>query len=163
MLEMFESRMARNNKLMENGTFMEIMKENWLQVRHIVTVRMLLVIAYAALFTTTLAYVGIRGVNNLKADNIIMLLLPLLVISAVWLVITLKLNAEAGNYVCAIRKAFVDGKIALGDNDDWQSYMGMPLSPSGGILKWFTVGNLLVLFYSLVGMSSLVIIINAGV
>jgi len=161
MLELLESRRAQNRKLLENSTFMEIMKENWLQVRHIVTMRILLAVAYAAFVAATLAYVVYRGTNNLPAGNTIVLFLPLLVISAVWNGITLRLNADAEDYFHAIRNAFVDGKI-VGERY-WWLYMGMPRSPRGRISKWLTAGNLLVLFYSVVGMASLVVIIVAAV
>ncbi len=163
MLELFESRMAQNKKMQENSTFIDLTRENWLQVRHIDTVRVLLAMAYAAIFTATLAYIVQRGVKNLPADHIIVLLLPLLVISAVWLGFTLNLNAEAGNYIRAIRNAFNDGKIVTCDKDEWQRYIGMPLSPAEGISKWLTTGNLLALWYLLVGAASLTVIIIAGI
>jgi len=133
-------------------TFISILKENWLHARHVEIERRWFANIYAIIIVALSAYMGESGVDVLP-------LYALLIISIVWLCITLKQNAEFRNHINAIQNIFNNEKITLGEKGEWRIYMGMPLSAKGGIYKVFRVSNLLVLFYSLISIASISFII----
>ena len=62
--------------------------------------------------------------------------------------VTIKLNASFAGHMKAIESIFEDGKIALGDQNEWRKYMGMPLR-EGIIWKILRVSILTVSLYLL--------------
>ena len=120
--------------------FIDILKENWLHARHVEIVRMLFANIYAAIIAGVLAYLGKSGLH-------VMPLAALLGISIFWLCVTLKQNAEFANHMKSIENIFNDGKISLGEQNEWKKYVGMPLSAKGGIWRIFRVSIIFVVFY----------------
>ena len=56
--------------------------------------------------------------------------------------------SEKGGQVGDTGWLIKDGKIVIGDKDEWRKYMGMP-SREGWIWKILSVGKLTLFFYSL--------------
>ena len=127
---------------MENSeVFVDILKENWLHARHIETERMWFANIFAAIIVGATAYLSKAGLE-------VPPLIVLVVFSLFCLLVTIKLNAAFGTHMQAIESIFKDGKIVIGDKDEWRKYMGMP-SREGWIWKILSVGKLTLFFYSL--------------
>ena len=127
---------------MENqAMFIDILKENWLHARHVESERMWFSNIFAAITVGTVAYLSKVGLQ-------VPPLLVLLIFSLFCFLVTIKLNASFANHMKAIESIFEDGKIALGDQNEWRKYMGMLLK-EGIIWKILRVGILTVYLYLL--------------
>ena len=127
---------------MENqAMFFDILKENWLHARHVESERMWFTNIFAAITVGTVAYLSKVGLQ-------VPPLLVLLIFSLFCFLVTIKLNASFAGHMKAIESIFEDGKIALGDQNEWRKYMGMPLR-EGIIWKILRVSILTVSLYLL--------------
>jgi len=97
--------------------FINILRENWLHMRHQETLRMWSANVFVAVVVGVLAYVSKEGLKELP----LFVPLALLIVSVLSLLITLKTNkvfVETKNSIISI---FSDGKINLGS--DWRVNM----------------------------------------
>ena len=121
--------------------YLNILKENWIHMRHQETQRMWIANIFVALVVGTSAYLT---KSNGTTDS---LFIPIvfLIISILCLLITLKLNKVFIETKQATINIFVDKKIFLGDGVNWNSYMGS--LQSKGIWKVLRVRYLYVTLY----------------
>ncbi|MFC1983179.1 hypothetical protein ACFLV5_05310, partial [Chloroflexota bacterium] len=94
-------------------TYIELMKENWRHARHVETERMWFANLYAVILVALFAYIGEKGMT-------IPPLAALLVISVVWLLITVKLNASFAKHIKSVQNIFDDKKIDMGYPRQWR-------------------------------------------
>ncbi len=125
----------------DETVYIEIVKENWLHARHVESERMWFTNIFAAITVGTVAYLSKVGLQ-------VPPLLVLLIFSLFCFLVTIKLNASFAGHMKAIESIFEDGKIALGNQNEWRKYMGMPLR-EGIIWKILRVSILSISFYVL--------------
>ena len=131
--------------------FINILRENLLHLRHQETQRMWSANVFVAIFVGASAYLGTEGVTGLS------LAIPvvLLIISLLCLLITLKVNYVFTKTKDATIKIFDDGKISLGEQQDWEKYVLLLKSTDGwGCLR---VRCLYVALYVLAIVASLIL------
>lgn len=130
--------------------FINILKENWLHMRHQETQRMWIANVFVALVVGVSAYLGKVGLEELSWFAP----LAFLIISVLCLLITLKVNHIFGITKDAINAIFDDKKIPLGKG--WGKYVG-GLKSKG---KWecLKVRDLYVILYSIAIVVSLILL-----
>ncbi len=132
--------------------FINILRENLLHLRHQETQRMWSANVFVAIFVGASAYLGKEGLTGLP------LAIPVvfLIISLLCLLITLKVNYVFAKTKDAIIKIFDDGKISLGEQQDWEKYL-LLLKSTGG-WECLRVRFLYIALYALAIMASLILI-----
>ena len=130
--------------------FMNILKENWLQLRHQETQRTWTANIFIAIVVGASTYLSKMGLNNIP------LFIPLvfLAISVICLLVTLKVNKVFVETKNSILNIFKDGKISLGEAQDWRKYVAM-LESTSRIWKILRVRYLYVALYAVAIAASL--------
>jgi hypothetical protein len=129
--------------------FMNILKENWLQLRHQETQRTWTANIFIAIVVGASTYLSKTELNNIP------LFIPLvfLTISVICLLVTLKVNKVFVETKKSIQNIFKDKKINLGKGQDWKKYVAM--LESTGVWKVLRVRCLYVALYAVAIAASL--------
>ena len=122
--------------------FINILKENWLHMRHQETQRMWIANIFVAIVVGTSAYLAKLELEKLPW------FIPLIffTISLFCLLVTLKLNKVFVETKNSTKNIFKDGKIYLGEQRNWKEYVGM-LESKERIWKILRVRYLYVALY----------------
>jgi hypothetical protein len=126
----------------EEEKFMNILRENWLQLRHQETQRTWTANIFIAIVVGASAYIGTTGLDEIPT------FIPLifLTISVICLLVTLKVNKVFVETKKSIQNIFKDEKIPLGEEQAWKKYVAM--LESTGIWKVLRVRYLYVALYA---------------
>ena len=126
--------------------YFNILKENWLHMRHQETQRMWIANIFVAIVVGTSAYLTTSG--NYKLEDIpIFIPVIFLVISTICFLITLKLNKVFVETKNSTKRIFNKKKISLGKGVNWRNYTGM--LESEGIWRALRVRYLYVFLYGI--------------
>ncbi len=138
---------------MNKDPFVDILRENWLHMRHQETQRMWIANIFVAIVVGTSAYLAESGLEKLPW------FIPLIffIISLFCLLVTLKLNKVFVETKKSTKSIFKDGKIYLGEQGDWRKYVGM-LESTKWIWKVLRVRYLYVALYSIAILASLILL-----
>ena len=132
-------------------TFIEILRQNWLHMRHQETLRMWIGNVFIAIVVGVLAFLGTKEVEEVPW----FLPAALLIISVLSLLMTLKVNEVFSEAQKSIKNIFIDEKIPLGK--DWEKYVGG--LKSKGKWKYLKVRCLYVALYSVAIAASLSLLV----
>ena len=135
--------------------FINILREDLLHLRHQETQRMWSANVFVAIIVGASAYLGKEGLTGLP------LAIPVvfLIISLLCLLITLKVNYVFTKTKDAIIKIFDDGKISLGEQQDWRKYVLLLESTGIWKMKFLRVRCLYIALYAIAIVASLSLII----
>jgi hypothetical protein len=142
----------KEDKMKTDEVFMNLLKEDMLNLRHQETQRMWIANIFVAIVVGTVVYLT----QSFKEKDIPWFIpLIIFVISAICLLITLKLNKVFEETQNSIKNIFNEKKLPLGNDNQWQKYF-VPME-STGIWKCLTVRCLYVILYLVVMVASLIL------